>query len=73
MNVVKSVFRVVSEVVFPKPPLPPLLGRWCRIGTHEYCDPHLKSDLANTDNSSCIIKESIRAEAARHRPTSNKD
>ena len=73
MNLANRAFRAVSDIFFPKPPLPPLLGRWCRIGTHEFCNPDLKADLANTDNSSCIIKESIRAEAARPRPTSNKD
>jgi len=58
------VVQVVKDAFVSKPPLPPLLGRWCRVGTHAFCDPDLKADLANTDNSSCVVKEKIRAEAA---------
>ena len=35
----------------------PLLGRWCRTDTHRYCNPDLKQDWANLDNSSPMLGE----------------
>ena len=41
-------------------PTPPLLGRWCRVETHNTCNPMKKFDLANMDNSASILTEKIR-------------
>ena len=44
----------------------PLLGRWCRSETHTNCDPILKQDWANIDNSASPMLGELRdAQGAR--------
>lgn len=46
------VFRnvIYNYWTYKKPQL--ILGRWCHPGYSNKCDPYVKSNLANIDNSS---------------------